>query len=477
MDRKESVLSADIRSNSSTSSEHPAMASPATTKTATLSVFDAVAMLVGIVVGIGIFKTPTLVAANADSGAAFIGLWIFGGFIALVGALCYAELGSSHPHSGGEYHFLRKAYGQRLGVLFGWARCTIVQPGAIAAVGFVYGEYISVLLPLGTYSFAIHGAIAVVAFTLINLVGFQQANWTQNIFAILAVAALVLVVLAALITGPQPSAALAAKPLATPLAAAGFAMVLILLTFGGWNESAYLSGELRDVKRNMARTLIGSIAIITALYVLVNLAFLWVFGLQGLRDSKAIGADLLGLAAGSGGAIVLSLMITATALSTLNATIFTGARGYHALGQDLPMFRQLADWKADGSKPANALIVQGVLALILIGFGALARDGFETMVGYTAPAFWFFLFLVGVSVFIFRSRGQVAQDGFKVPLYPVVPAIFCLSCLWMCWSGINYALFLWSKSGGSIAGVGALLGIAVMLIGIPIALFGRLAKN
>ncbi|MBK8009100.1 MAG: amino acid permease [Rhizobiales bacterium] len=130
-------------------------------------------------------------------------------------------------------------------------------------------------------------------------------------------------------------------------------MVFILLTFGGWNESSYLSGELRDVKRTMAPTLIWSILIITALYVLVNLGYLWTFGLQGLRDSTAIGADLMRLAAGSGGAIVLSLMITATALSTLNATIFTGARGYQALGQDLPWLSYLSEWKGD--KPANAL--------------------------------------------------------------------------------------------------------------------------
>lgn len=440
---------------------------------ATLSVFDGIMMLVGIVVGIGIFKTPSLVAANSETAFAFIGLWILGGLIALIGALCYAELGSSHPNSGGEYHFLSEAFGRKLGMLFGWARCTIIQPGAIAAVAFVYGEYISVVLPLGQHSIAIHGIIAVLVFTAINLLGLKQANWTQNIFAILAVTALIVVVVAALYAGPQPGAAAAVKPVAAPLAAAGFAMVLILLTFGGWNESAYLSGELRDVKRTMAPTLIWSIVIITALYVAVNLSYLWVFGLQGLRDSKAVGADLLGLAAGSGGAIILSLMITATALSTLNATIFTGARGYHALGQDLPALRFLGDWSAEGSKPANALIAQCVLTLILIGFGALARDGFETMVGYTAPAFWFFLFLVGVSVFVFRARGQVAAGGFRIPLYPVVPAIFCLSCLWMCWSGINYALFLWSKSGYTIAGVGALLGIGVMLAGIPLVLLSK----
>jgi APA family basic amino acid/polyamine antiporter len=444
-------------------------------KKAGLSVFDGVMMLCGIVIGIGIFKTPTLVAANSDSGATFIGLWVLGGFIALVGALCYAELGSSHASSGGEYHFLSKAFGEKLGMLFGWARCTIIQPGAIAAVAFVYGEYISEVINLGRYSFAVHGALAVILLTLVNLIGLREASWTQNFFAILAIAALVLVVLAAFYVGKQPTAAVVAKAPAAPFAAAGFAMVFILLTFGGWNESAYLSGELRDVKRTMAPTLIWSILIITALYVLVNIGYLTTFGLQGLRDSKAIGADLMRLAAGSGGAIILSLMITATALSTLNATIFTGARGYQALGQDLPWLGFLSEWKGD--KPANALLTQGALTLILIGFGALARDGFETMTGYTAPAFWGFLFLVGLSVYVFRSRGDVAKDGFKVPLYPVLPAIFCASCLWMCWSGINYALFLWSKSGYGIAGMGAILGIAVMLAGIPLVLLTKPRKK
>jgi APA family basic amino acid/polyamine antiporter len=450
-------------------------AKTAATKAAGLSVFDGVMMLVGIVVGIGIFKTPALVAANSGSGATFIGLWVLGGLIALVGALCYAELGSSHASSGGEYHFLSKAYGEKLGMLFGWARCTIIQPGAIAAVAFVYGEYISEVINLGRYGFAIHGALAVAVLTCVNLLGLREASWTQNLFAILAITALVLVILAAFYVGPQPASAVVAKAPAAPFAAAGFAMVFIMLTFGGWNESAYLSGELRDVKRKMAPTLIWSILVITALYVLVNLGYLWVFGLQGLRDSKAIGADLMRLVAGSGGAIVLSLMITATALSTLNATIFTGARGYQALGQDLPWLGYLSEWKGD--KPANALLTQSALTLILIGFGALARDGFETMTGYTAPAFWGFLFLVGVSVYVFRSRGDVAKDGFKIPLYPVLPAIFCAACLWMCWSGINYALFLWSKSGYGIAGIGAILGILVMLAGVPLVLLTKTKKK
>jgi APA family basic amino acid/polyamine antiporter len=447
------------------------MAKKQAVKAGTLSVFGGVMMLVGIVVGTGIFKTPSLVAANSADGTTFIGLWLLGGFVALVGALCYAELGSSHPSSGGEYHFLSKAFGEPLGMLFGWARCTVIQPGAIAAVSFIYGEYISEVINLGPYSFAIHGALAVIALTWVNLVGLRETTFTQNFFAILAIAALVIVILAAFYVGKQPAAALAAKPVGAPWAAAGFAMVFILLTFGGWNESAYLSGELRDVKRSMVRTLVWSIAIITTLYVLVNLGYLWTFGLQGLRDSKAIGADLMRLVAGDGGAVILSLMITATGLSTINATIFTGARGYQALGQDISWLGYLSKWKGD--KPANALITQCILSLILIGFGALARDGFETMTGYTAPAFWSFLFMVGVSIFIFRSRGDVAKDGFKVPLYPVLPAIFCASCLWMAWSGVNYALFLWNKSGYTVGGVGAILGIIVMLAGVPLVLLSR----
>ena len=183
---------------------------------ASLSVLDGVAMIVGVVVGVGIFKTPSLVAANVGSEAAFIGVWVLGGVITLVGALCYAELGSAHPDAGGEYHFLTRAYGRPVGLLFAWARGTVIQTGAIAAVGFVYGDYASNLVPLGPYSSAIHAAIALVVLTSINLIGTLESKRTQVLLTSLTILALLTIMIAGFTRG---SAAPAAAASATDAAA------------------------------------------------------------------------------------------------------------------------------------------------------------------------------------------------------------------------------------------------------------------
>ncbi len=426
---------------------------------ASLSVFDGVAMLIGVVIGIGIFKTPSLVAANVGSEAAFIGVWLLGGIITLIGALCYAELGSAHPNAGGEYHYLSRAYGQPVGLLFAWARGTVIQTGAIAAVGFVYGDYASNLIPLGPFGSSIHAGIAVLALTAINMIGTPQSKLTQVLLTTLTVTA-VLVVIVAGFSARAPIPAVSA-PTAPSLGAAGLAMVFVLLTYGGWNEAAYLTGELKDVRRNMARTLLIATGSVLVIYLLMNLAYLNAFGLEGLRRSNAVGADLMRLVAGDAGAILLSLIVCVCALSTLNATIFTGARVYYALGSDVSTIRLLGVWDARGHKPGNALLLQCSIALALIAFGATTREGFEAMVAYTAPVFWFFLLLTALSIFVFRRRGGVANLPFRVPLYPLTPILFALACAWMLYSALAYT------------GYGAFVGVAVLIAGVPLLLIGR----
>lgn len=431
------------------------------TPSASLSVLDGVAMIVGVVVGVGIFKTPSLVAANVGSEAAFIGVWVLGGFITLVGALCYAELGSAHPDAGGEYHFLTRAYGRSVGLLFAWARGTVIQTGAIAAVGFVYGDYASNLIPLGPYSSAIHAAIALVALTAINLIGTLESKRTQVLLTSLTIVALLTIMIAGFTRG---SAASAAAIVSTPpLGALGLAMVFVLLTYGGWNEAAYLTGELKDVRRTIAKTLILGTATVTAAYILANLAYLNAFGLEGLRRSNAVGADLMRLTVGDAGAVVLSVIVCICALSTLNGTIFTGARVYYALGRDLSTVKMLGVWDARGHEPGNALLLQCAIALVLIAFGATTPEGFEAMVAYTAPVFWFFLFLVAISIFVFRRRDPRALH-YRMPLYPLPPIVLAAAAAWMVYSSLAYA------------GLGAILGVAVLLAGLPLLLIERRAK-
>jgi len=205
---------------------------------------------------------------------------------------------------------------------------------------------------------------------------------------------------------------------------------------------------------------IGTILLI-ALYLIVNLTYLHYFGLEGIRASDAIGADMMSRIAGPSGATFLSLAVCAAAFSTLNATVFTGARAYSALGRDVPALARLGLWDAKGHHPINAILLQTVITLALVGFGAVSRDGFAAMVEYSAPVFWLFLLLVGLSVFIFRAREPSARRPFSVPLYPLTPMLFCASCAYMLYSSLAYT------------GTGALIGIAVLLLGIPLLLLAR----
>jgi amino acid transporter len=420
---------------------------------ASLSSLDGVAIIVGLVIGVGIFKAPQLVAGNVGSEAVFIGVWLAGGLVTLIGGLVYAELAAAFPSTGGEYRFLTRALGREVGFMFAWARTTVIQTGAIAAVSFVFGDYAQQLLPLGPYGPALYAGLGLVLLTLINLAGTFEGKTTQNIFTVLEVAAVLFVALVGLAFAQ--SAAAAPAPAQSGGGAIGLAMVFILLTYGGWNEAAYLSRDLRNVGRDMVRVLVTGTVVVTALYLVVNLAYLHVLGLAGMSKSSAVAADVMRAGLGGAGAFILSLIICCAALSTMNATIFTGARLYHALGEDLSL-RALSFWSRRGNNPRNAIILQSAITLALILFGAVTRDGFQAMVEYTAPVFWFFLLLVGISFFVLRYREPDRERPFRVPLYPVVPAIFVLTCAYLLYASLAYT------------GTGALVGVAVLLLGVPL---------
>jgi amino acid transporter len=430
---------------------------------ASLSIVDGALMMVGIIIGIGIFKTPQIVALNVSSEAWFIGAWVLGGVATLIGALVYAELAAAYPSTGGEYHFLTRAYGQPIGFLFAWARTTVIQTGAIAAVCFVLGDYAQQIWSLGTYGSAIYGAVGLFVLTLVNLAGTYQSKTAQNVLTVLESSALAAIALVGFIYGG--GLAPAAPAAATSFGAFGLAMVLVLITYGGWNEAAYLSADLKNVKRDMIRILLIGTAVVTVLYVLINIAYLNVLGLEGLRNSDAVAATVMGRAFGPIGAIVLSVIVICAAASTINASIFTGARVYHALGHDLQLER-LRIWNVEGNNPRNAIVAQSVISFVLIFFGALSKDGFFGMVLYTSPVFWFFILLVGIALFVLRMKDPSRERPFRVPLYPITPILFCLMCGYMLYSSLVYA----ASKEANIAGW---IGIGVLLLGVPLMFFAR----
>lgn len=416
------------------------------------------AVIIGIVIGAGIYRTPPLVAANLPNEIAILSVWLAGAALSAAGALCYAELASTFPDRGGEYHFLRRAFGLRFAVLFGWSRLLIIQTGSVALLAYVYGDYATRLVPLGPYSSSWHAGFAVVLITAIQWTGLRFGTRAQRLLTILEIAGLALIVIAATQVEATETEPLA---IAGHNSAPGLALVFVLLTYGGWNEAAYLSAELKGPSRRIARVLLLSLTVIASIYLLVNAALLYALGPAGLAGSRSPGAEVLQAAWGAPAGVLISLMVAVAALASAHGTILTGARSAYAFARDVRVLGPLGRWEHSRNAPANALLLQAMLALALVAVGAWARDGFQLAVEYTAPAFWFFFLATGASLFVFRIRLPEANRPFKVPCYPVIPAIFCLSSAYLLYSSLAFT------------GIGAFFSLAVMLSGVLLFPFLR----
>lgn len=425
---------------------------------------NTVAVIVGIVIGIGIFRLPPIVAANSANELTFLLFWIAGGIISALGALCYAELAALKPDAGGEYHFLNQGYGPSVGFLFSWGRMTVIQTGSIALASFILGDYASLIFDMGTYSSAIYAGTTVIILTGLNILGTSYSKSAQNVITSIVVLLLVITAIFSLVadTSVPPPPSDEGGGLQT--SSAGAAMIFVLLTYGGWNEAAYLSAELKDVRHNMLGVLLSGIAIITITYVLINYAYLHVLGFDFLQNTETVGVDLTEQVFGPGGGLFMAVIVIVSALSTVNATIITGARTNYALGRDFSLLSYLGKWDGIRNTPRNALIVQGVITLLLIIVGGVTKQAVVTMVDYTAPVFWFFLLLTTITLFIFRSRNNHNDIPYKVPMYPLTPLIFVLACLFMLYSSLTFT------------GIGALFGVGVLLLGVPILVWARRHK-
>ena len=422
-----------------------------------LHTIDVIALVVGMVVGAGIFRTPSLIAANAGSESAIFIVWIAGALISLAGVMCYAELASAYPNAGGEFHFLKRAYGRKLAFLFAWARLTIIPTGSVAVMAFLFGDYLSELFRLGTYSASLYAALIVLLLTGVNLLGIQHGKRTQNILTIAEIGGVLLIIVAGLLWAPganSQNTSLVTNASQTPSHAAwGLMMVFVLLTYGGWNDVAYISAEIKGSRKNVARALLWSIAVIATLYLLVNLSYLNALGLKGTAESETVASDLMKQTAGIRGAQLISLLIAISAVTSANATMLLGARGHYAFGRDFAMFSSLGKWDRSSGAPVNALLVQSAIILALVLMGTLTRKGFQTMVEFTAPVFWFFFFLTGLSLFILRKKEPDAFRPFRVPFYPFTPVLFCAVSAYLLYSSLVYT------------GIGAFVGTAVLAVG------------
>jgi basic amino acid/polyamine antiporter, APA family len=426
-----------------------------------LGLWDTVSIIIGIVIGAGIYETAPFIFQNVSTPWMGLGVWILGGALSLVGALCYAELATTYPRSGGDYVYLTRAYGRWAGFLFGWAQLAVLMTGSIGMMAYIFANYATRLWNFGQGAEFLFAAGAVIVLSATNIMGMVFGKQTQNVLTGAKVVGLGGIVVAGFAWAGPAAGMVPSADAAIPTGSIGLALVLVLYTYGGWNDAAFVAAEVNNKSRNIPRALILGTLSLTVIYVLVNYAYLLALGFDGARQSSAIAADVFARPLGELGANAMSLLVMISALGAVNGLIYTGSRIYSTLGEDYPLFSLLARWHPRRHSPVWSLLAQAVITLALIvivgtatgrsginallersGLGALSWEGhggFDTLLRCTAPVFWFFFLMTGIALFLLRVRDRSRPRPFAVPLYPALPLVFCGMCVYMLYSASVYA--------------------------------------
>jgi len=449
-----------------------------------LTLFDSTCLIMGIIIGVGIYQlTPTITGGAYCWWGAML-LWVAGGAISLCGALGYAELATAYPREGGDYVYLTRAYGGWAGFMFGWVQLAIVRPGDIAVPAFAFAMYAKKIYdPLaGTvydpasgattfpYVQAIYACAAAIVLTLINVIGVRQGKWTQNLLVLVKVLGLLAIVGVAML--PTPVAAIAdvptpglipppdAKPPEFSFSGLSLALIFVLFTFGGWNEMAYVAAEVRNPKRNIIRALVLGTVAVTVIYLLVNAAFFHALGYAETAGSKAVAADAVNaklpdlggeLVPDLGGKLI-SALICISALGAVNGLIFTGARISYAVGAEHRVFGYLGRWDERTGTPVRALLVQGAIAVALI----VVLGSFVDAIIYTACVVYSFYLATTLAVIVLRRKEPQVERPYRVTGYPIPTILFSVVCAYLIYRAVIYKPEI------------SLVSLGIALAGLPI---------
>jgi APA family basic amino acid/polyamine antiporter len=431
-----------------------------TTYARRLGFFSATMAVVGGIVGGGIFRTPAAVAQRVGTPGLALAAWVLGGIVALIGAFCYGELGQRYPRAGGGYVYLREAWGPLPAFLYGWALLLVIATGAIAAVAVTFADY-AVALAGAPERLTVPVAVgAIVLLAAINYVGVRPGSLTVNVLTVLklgAIAVLVVVGLSAappLSPTPEPMMR-GAHPWPLTL---GIALVPILFTYGGWQQTNFIAEEIVAPERLLPRALVCGVMIVVAAYLLTNLAYLRVLGPDGLAASTAPAADTMRMLLGPAGATLVAVGIAVSTLGFLDLVILVTPRVLQAMAGDGVFFPGLAALHPRYRTPAPAIVAQSAWAIVLTLTGSFAQ-----LVDYVAFGDWIFFGLTVAGLYRLRARepgpARRARAGFRVPGYPWTPAIF-----------VGAALFV--VAGAVLANPrNAAVGAALLLLGIPVYLW------
>jgi basic amino acid/polyamine antiporter, APA family len=405
-----------------------------------LGLFSGTMAVVGGIIGGGIFRTPAAVAERAGSADVTLAVWVVGGAVALAGALCFGELGARRPRAGGGYVYLREAWGPLPAFLYGWALLLVIATGAIAAVAVMFADYTLALFGLPARLTLPLAIGAIVLLSGINYLGVRSGALTQNVFTVLKLVALAALIGAGLVVaGPAeagtPPVAGVTRSGAGAIAGFGAALVPVLFTYGGWQQTNFIAEEIIDAERTLPRALVLGVVLVVLVYLAANLAYLRVLGVGALAASAAPAAEVMERVLGPRGARLIAAGIAVSTFGFLNLVILVTPRVLQAMAADGLFFPRLAELHPVHRTPAAAIGLQAGWAILLTLTGSFAQ-----LVDYVAFGDWIFFGLTVAGLFVYRrrERGRAAgpAGGFRVPGYPWVPALFVLAAAYVVVSAV-----------------------------------------
>ena len=409
------------------------------------------AIVVGMMIGGGIFLVPNLVARSLPSMPMIMGVWILAGVVSFLGALACAELGAAFPATGGQYVFLREAYGPAAAFLCGWSLFTVARTAQTAWLAVVFSIYLGYFVPLGPFASKLTSLAVLAIFTWVNYRGVKFGTVVQNSFTLAKVVGILVIIGAALLLGGHtdhhPGLTSAAQPAsAISLSSFGVALIACLLGYDGWVQLTFVAGEIRNPKRNVVRALTFGTLAVAAIYLLANLAYFRVLSIPEIASSQHVGADATERVLGTAGGTIVSLIILISVLGTLNGCFLTSPRVYFAQAADGLFFRRFAEVHPVYGTPGFAILAQAVWSAALLVTGS-----YESLIDYALFGIWVFYGLMIAAVMVLRRTRPELARPYRMPGYPATPVAFLLITLWFL---IN---MLVTRPEASFAGLGLIL--------------------
>ncbi|MEO8294826.1 MAG: amino acid permease [Gemmatimonadota bacterium] len=444
------------------------MSQPGVSYARRLGLFSGTMVVIGGIIGAGIFRNPSEVAVRVVTPSLTLTAWVLGGVIALIGAFCYGELGARNPQAGGGYVYLRDAFGELPAFLYAWSLLLIIATGAIAGVAVTFANYTVALLGLSESMTVPLAVGSIVLLSAINYLGVKPGAITQNIFTVLKLIPLVVLIVAGLFFARSNPPAAAIVPVAAPsgfggiFVALGWALVPILFSYGGWQQANFIGEEIIDAPRNLPRAILLGVLAVVTIYLLANVAYIRALGIEGLAHSTAPAADAMRRTLGPTGGTLIAAGIAISTFGFLNLVILVSPRVYQAMASDGLFFPQIARLHPVYRTPTAAIIFQALWAILLTLTGK-----YGDLVDYVVFGDWIFFGLTVATLYVFRKKDREAgidpapRGQFRALGYPVTPALFVLAAAYVVISSI------WSNPSN------ALKGAVLIGLGIPVFLFWR----